>query len=405
MLSTSKYIYFFRGSLASHVDIYRGWVELARENGLNMRMVTILDIKTYYKQKEKIKHYKKYSYINILITPIPLLIKPIIYVYMIGLSLKYKNIVVHLRKQSPEIFNRLKTLFGNRIKYLIEIEGDLKSEMEYLIKNPYKPYFYDRIINHSKKELEIFAKRLKKADHILVVTENLKILFIDRYSSLDLVNKISVMPTGADANVFFYNEELRQKQRERLNILDRFVFIFIGNVFYSWQNLKRTLNVFKVIKKSNIINNPYIILLIRSQDNKIAKEFINMVDLNENDYLLTSVNHDEVNAYLNASEVGILLRDNHLMNNVVSSGKLGEYLAAGLPVLISKGISNYSELVKSEGFGVVLNNFYDDNEIIRKIPLIINDSNRNERSKWAKSVFSMQAYKDTYISLLKKLAN
>jgi len=404
-MKKTKFIYFFRGSLASHVGIYKSWVDLARDNNQPMEMFTVIDFKTYFQQIEKVNYYKKNKCIKILISPHRFFNSIISFIYFLLLSIKYQRIVIHLRKQEPRIIDKLKKYFNNKIQYIIEIEGDFESEVEYLKQHPYKVGFYNDIFEVANDSIKAMKYKLRKADHILVVTENLKDIFTKRYSELDLNEKISVIPTGADANKFFYNENLREKYRNHLMISDKFVFIFIGNVYYSWQNLKRTLEVFKLIRDKELANNPFLMLLIRRQDYGIAREFIEKVGLEKKDFLLTNVNHDEVNAYLNASDVGVLFRDDHIMNNVASPGKLGEYLSAGLPVLISKGIANYSEQVKSGGFGVVLNDFYDDNEILTKITRLLNDTKRNERSKWAKNIFSVQAYKDVYINLLKSLSN
>lgn len=403
-MKKTKYIYFFRGSLTTHVGIYKSWVDLARANNIPMEMLTILNWKTYLQQKEKVNYYKKFDYIKILKSPHSSLNIFIISLYLLLLYIKYKKIIIHLRKQDATIFDKLKYVLRNSIKYIIEIEGDFQSEVQYLKEHPFKQGFYNNIFQVAENHIEVMRQNLKNADHVLVVTKNLKNLLIKRYPEFGLKNKISVIPTGADINKFYYDENLRKKYRKKLNIIDNFVFIFTGNVYYSWQNLKRSLEVFNLVKKHRLFKNPFILLLIRKQDFYIAEDLIKKVSLRKSDYLLTNANHDEVNAYLNAADIGVLFRDDHIMNHVSSPGKLGEYLAAGLPVLISKRIANYSEKVRDSDYGVVLNNFYDDNEILSKAKRLNNDSKRNERSRWAKGIFSVQAYQHIYVNLLKKLS-
>lgn len=404
MRDKTKYIYFFRGTLSSHIGIYKSWVDLAIANGLQMEMLTVLNLMTYIKEYNEVRKYRNINCLRILISPHPIFDGMIISLYFILLSIKYKNIIIHVRKQNPNILDKLKVITKNVIKYIIEIEGDFESEAGYLKAHPYKPGFYDSYYDGAEKQKKLLPLALKKADHILVVTQNLKALFIQRYTGLHLKNKMSVIPTGADANKFYYSREIRNRYRKNLNIENKFVFIFTGNVYYSWQNLKRTLEIFKLLKDKEIVNDPFFLLLIRKQDFNIAQEFIDKIGISKSDYLLTNVNHDEVNGYLNTADVGVLLRDDHIMNHVSSPGKLGEYLSAGLPVLTSRGIADYSEKIQSSPYGVVLNNFNDDDEVITKFSYFLDDNLREKRSEWAKNIFSVQAHAGTYLGLLKSLS-
>ena len=59
------------------------------------------------------------------------------------------KVVVHLRKP----FDMLKKIFTKKLKYIIEIEGDFESEIDYLSqeKNQYKVGFYDNVIQNMQK--------------------------------------------------------------------------------------------------------------------------------------------------------------------------------------------------------------------------------------------------------------
>jgi len=56
---------------------------------------------------------------------------------------------------------------------------------------------------------------------------------------------------------------------------------------------------------------------------------------------------------LSAGDMGVLIRDRCLVNQVASPVKFGEYLAAGLSVLMTEGIGDFSELARDEKLGVV----------------------------------------------------
>lgn len=66
------------------------------------------------------------------------------------------------------------------------------------------------------------------------------------------------------------------------------------------------------------------------------------------------VPHAQVRTLLQDCDVGLLLRDERITNNVASPTKFAEYLSAGLPVLISEHVGDFSAMVRSEGLGQVI---------------------------------------------------
>lgn len=62
----------------------------------------------------------------------------------------------------------------------------------------------------------------------------------------------------------------------------------------------------------------------------------------------------QVQRTLCACDLGILVREGTVTNRVASPTKFAEYLSAGLPVLISEGLGDFSDLVRSEGLGQVV---------------------------------------------------
>jgi hypothetical protein len=65
------------------------------------------------------------------------------------------------------------------------------------------------------------------------------------------------------------------------------------------------------------------------------------------------IGHDRVGAVLGACDAGLLVREPTVTNRVASPTKFGEYLSAGLPVLISSDLGDFSALVEQEDLGWV----------------------------------------------------
>jgi hypothetical protein len=68
----------------------------------------------------------------------------------------------------------------------------------------------------------------------------------------------------------------------------------------------------------------------------------------------TWVDAAKVADILAEQDLGILLREDTITNRVSSPTKFAEYLAAGLPVMISNAIGDFSKAVRTHGLGVVV---------------------------------------------------
>jgi glycosyltransferase involved in cell wall biosynthesis len=397
-----KTVYFFRGDLRTHVGLYKSWVDLVK-NDIDITMLTFMSPTRYREQYELVTKYKadgikiysifeKFNRLAVLM-------------YFTFLCIKHQSVVVHLRKQPIRIFKLLRKITFGRLKFVVDIEGDFESELIYLLdpKNKYKSGFYDNDIASLKENSHVLENELRSADGILVTTEEMKKLFINRYLIND-INKFTVLPTVFDKNKFKFNTSIRESYRKRLDIEDKTVLIFAGSVYYSWQNIKRSIEVFQLLIKEKIITNGHFVILTREVDFPIVKGFADNSSLKTCEYTLKNVSHDEVNGYLNACDIGILLRDDHQLNHIVSTGKMGEYLAAGLPVITSSYIGLYSQAIKEKSVGIVLTDINSDLELLNKAnDILLSDDERYELSLWASKRFSLDNYKVRYLNALKRL--
>lgn len=100
-------------------------------------------------------------------------------------------------------------------------------------------------------------------------------------------------------------------------------------------------------------DNPKIKILLLTNSNpdqlKITSEFSSRV-------MVKWVKHQQVQQLLHAADYGWLVREQSDTNRVASPVKFAEYLAAGLYVIISPELGDYSELVNREGCGMISDN-------------------------------------------------
>ena len=269
-------------------------------------------------------------------------------------------------------------------------------------KHQYKKGFYDDLLKRLALDIKNQKLTYKNADYLTFGYSPMKEMIIKRYPDLNLEKKIILSPpmTFSKGSLFF-STSIRNTVRKKLGVNDSYLMIYIGNAYYSWQNVYRTIEIFQLIK-SNLNKCTFLILLIRKKDFPIVNEFIDQLKLRPNEYLLTNVHHEEIYNYLNAADIGISLRHNHIMNETTPSGKILEYLGCGLPVLTTQAMGEISTMVEKNRFGVVLKNMDDDNEVIKKITPFIehNESRRIEISKWANENISMDANINKYVEKL-----
>ena len=104
---------------------------------------------------------------------------------------------------------------------------------------------------------------------------------------------------------------------------------------------------------------------------------------------------DQVAATLGSCELGIMVREHTVTNQVASPTKFGEYLAAGLPVIISEHLGDFSALVDRDDLGLVHRNGAHMAGLQRTT-----DQKRTRLQQYAEAHFTKKAFNSSYLQLL-----
>ena len=137
-------------------------------------------------------------------------------------------------------------------------------------------------------------------------------------------------------------------------------------------------------------------------DLKIANILVDKYSLDESRVLLKTISNMEINKFLNASDLGIIFRDNIGTNRVSSPTKVPEYLMAGLPILISEFVGDYPAYISSNQLGQVVSNNVD--EIVNELKInSLLKLNKNLISEMASELYSKQNLSSKIIDIYKKL--
>lgn len=162
-------------------------------------------------------------------------------------------------------------------------------------------------------------------------------------------SKISVVPCCTDVRAGTKAAEARHALRRQLGLQDRFVVLYNGSLA-SWQMPGECIRLFQ---RMRALRSDAHWLVLTTQPEQF-RVHLQRAGVQSEHATILSVSHSEVSQYLSVGDAALLIRERCLVNEVASPVKFAEYLAAGLPVIISEGVGDYSELVREHRLGVVL---------------------------------------------------
>ncbi len=298
--------------------------------------------------------------------------------------LQGKRLFFHVLRENPTsvISWRRLPIVGSRIRYVLEYEGDMPSE--YLYQNAYieglrppetpppelcRPY---------QNMLDVQTVHANKADGLILMSQEQIDLWETR---LGRSIKACWLPTLADTSRIFFSQDKRFVIRERLGVSGRLVAVYAGNVICKWQRLEAMCEFIARFKES--LPSIWFLALVRFDDLDMAWEAIARHGLDERSTVL-HVGPDEMADYLSAADLALFLRHDHLMNRVVTSGKLGEYLATGLPVITTGANAEVlNQFIRETGAGVfILDSLAVDPQFIEQFKALAAHSGDPEWRGW-----------------------
>ncbi len=227
------------------------------------------------------------------------------------------------------------------------------------------------VINSVRKIAEKLHSRQRRAceesDHIVCVSQamadHLRVHF-----GCD-ASKISVIPCAVDIAQFAQARVDRDRLRVQLQLTNKRVLVYCG-ALQRYQMPHEGARLFAAILKAE----PSAHFLVLTRETSQMAIIFKHMNVPRESFTILAVAHDEVPRYLGAADAGLLLRERCKVNEVASPVKFGEYMASGLPVVISEGIGDYSSLVQNQGVGVVLPTLEENAETVGRIANLLRSS-------------------------------
>lgn len=217
----------------------------------------------------------------------------------------------------------------------------------------------DYFINGIPEERFFHQSNWKNKLQVNLIWNSISFFSVDRvfsvseYMSNYLKTKIKAKSYHSIPSGIYHNQD-----RDKLIVGNKMVYSGSGA---PWQWLSQLSSLWQEIHRQD----PTIEFLVVSRDprTKILNSGLNSDSIQ----FVQGANGDEVFNCLQEGKLGFLLRKNHLVNKVSFPIKFGEYLAAGLRVVVSDFEWECADFIKKNGGGILVSNHAIETEAKRII--------------------------------------
>ncbi len=213
-----------------------------------------------------------------------------------------------------------------------DMRGDELAEL----KHKKAPFFKIFLVKRILKRVE------KKSDVIFAVS--------DTYIKDGNQGKYIVRYNYYDEEIFHYDEAAARMEKERLGLKDRFVFVYSGTYRYYQMN-KGTVKFFSDFNR----HYPDSFFLVNAQNEPGKFEALfREYGVPQDAYCVRSLEQEKVSRCQIAADMAFLLREDLVLNHNSFPTKFSEYMASGVPVLMTPHIHTIAPMVEKNRLGEVI---------------------------------------------------
>lgn len=241
-----------------------------------------------------------------------------------------------------------------------------------------------------QKEWE--KQQKKYAAGLMPVAESYKALLLAEGVRAD---KIKTVPCSVQPDSFKFNLRQREEVRARLKMQNCTIGIYVGK----YGSLYLEDEAFEIYSQCFKTYSSFRLIILSPQGEAYMQKKLVQHGINPSRVYTASVPHHEVPAYLSAADFGFATIKSYPSARYCSPVKIGEYWANGLPVLLTEGVGDDSEIIKSEGGGAVysLAKAGSLEQALQKIEAILQEpEHRQEIAKLAQKYRSFDRVREAY---------
>jgi len=346
------------------------WISILEDSGLLSDIVSCVPIPAWFigrkAEKKTIEDFQSHYKGNIFFIPVFRSsdkynkISQLIKVFFLSRIIRKKikasrdsRVILQTRSRfNYGAFKAIKKKFPF-IKIIFDIRG--AGAIEYLYSKGYADI--NEVNNlHTLSEYKDLIKResemIRLSDITFCVSQNMKV-YLEKGDYALSTDHVKIVPGAADEDVFRFDSAIRTSKRVELGVNEQTVIIYSGGLknFYQKKDL-----VFEFA--AQLLNrDPQTFFICLTKDLGMVPELTRKHQIDENRMFVKYVkNPVEVNAFLNASDLGLIFRDDLVTNFVSSPTKAAEYLLSGIPIMISRNVGDYSDFIRKHNMGIVVDN-------------------------------------------------
>jgi len=244
--------------------------------------------------------------------------------------------------------------------------------------------------------LRYFEKKVAlHSSGILTATQGM----IDRLKSWGVAPvNLHKVPSCINTDQFNFDPQSRRRIRANLGFgaKDQ-VLVYVGKFggMYWEQEFYRFAKIYCTSNRK--------LLIITTEQSAVVESGLRAAGVPDENYFITKLPHEQIPAYLSASDIGLVAVRQWPSKQYCSPIKTGEYLACGLPVIIPDGISDDYQQLSALGVGLSLTSLSDADfrKAVEELPQFypLTASIREQARNYAIQYRGFDRYRSTYAQL------
>ncbi len=264
---------------------------------------------------------------------------------LIQFILNLNHLIGVMKARKPEVvygYNDVGALYGVflklffRFRLVYDMRGDRVNEIAVQGAPGWRVQLYKVIRNLC----------LKKSNLIFTVSDTWK----DIPKGKRHISKFNFY----DARNFYFDESVAIDMRAKLGLTGRFVLVYSGTEKY-YQMVPEMVHFFSGFLKT--CPDAYFMINLPNKSEVFLKE-LKKYGISDNSYGIFQLDQPTLNRYQMVANLGFLIRQDLPLNHKAFPTKFPEYLASGVPVLITPHVHTLEKMVKENELGEV----WDDTE-------------------------------------------
>jgi len=183
----------------------------------------------------------------------------------------------------------------------------------------------------------------RRADALVVLTDRLRRWLRDEARLVGERTPVEVIPCCVDVARFALPAEARQASRARLGAGDRFVLGYAGNL-NSWYCDEQMAELFAAIRRRR----PALFAIYTRAEPTRLRQALARRGVADGDVYIAPVASSAMPESLAAADGAVSFAEPRFSKIASSPVKVAEYLAAGLPIAVNRGVGDQDALLRAE---------------------------------------------------------